>query len=217
VGKPLEVTDIGGGRTSVVCELNQGAEASAIWKGLIEDPPVNWRASIYGFPPDQHGFIDTRFEKCPEVPNATRYVVKALDWRSLALTTRPVNEAITHSARIVSVKAFIKSHVPEFVKDETLRYQQLAAAQGLPTPPAGPVVMESLLPPRNRVELLGHLSHHANVGRCPFCGPDTVMGRSVLGFREHFINCCGCDYDDADTKALALMQLLKRQQAVATL
>lgn len=198
VGRPLEVNDLGGGRTGVVCELNKSAEAEAIWKGLNDVPPVNWRASIYGFP-TADGLHNAQFGKCELAPDAGRYVVSKMRWQSLALTRNPVNQAITGSACIVTAKAFIDS------------LTEVAKAPFSDIMPDGWPMPEEIIPvPRNKVEMLGHYTHHCCEGKCPFT---KLLGRSIAGFREHFRWCSGQDYDTAHIYANALMQMLKRQKS----
>jgi hypothetical protein len=199
VGVPREVKDIGKGRTSVVGELHKKidgkvSKADELWESLQADPPVRWRASIYGYP-KSGGLIDCRFDKCREAPDAKRYVLKAMDWRSLAFTRNPVNDAIEGAATVVSAKAFIKSRAGFISKDDS------AAVGGLsPT--------QYMLPPRNRVELEAHYAFHMEKGKCPYAGGDG--NRSIAAFRDHFMNCCYEPDYDADIQALALAQLLKR-------
>lgn len=224
VGKPVEVKDLGGGRTSTVLELvsdtqhlglpNPGVQkADEIWAGLQRDPSVPWRASIYGFPRGD-GFFDARVQKCDAAPHAKRYVVKSMEWRSLALTMRPVNDAITGSAAIVTAKAF--ANFVDIIKASPL----YAVEASEPTPSVAPG--DYLLPPRNRVEMLGHYTHFIANGRSAFAGPNSPLGqvgsgRSVMAFRDHFIFTCGLDTDTADIFALAMMQLLKRENLAGPL
>ena len=218
VGVPLEVKDIGKGRTSVVGELHQPkpgivTKADEIWDGITRDPPVRWRASIYGFPKGADGFADARVAKCPEAPSAKRYVVKALDWRSMALTQRPINDAITGQAHVVTMKAhidFLRSTgllpmgqdiLPMKQENTTVKAEENAI----------PVPMSYLFRPRDRTELLAHHSHHMD-GKCPFAGVDAPLGRSVAAFRQHFMNCVALPECEADIMALALMQALKHER-----
>jgi len=198
IGKPREVVDEGDGTTSVIAELNGCAKADMVW-AEISAGSTAWRASIYGFP-TLNGLIDASVEKCEEAPDARRYVVKSMDWRSLALTKRPVNDSLTGSARIISAKAFAKAYLdPQFV-------QGLGKAEPLTAPG------QFLFPPRNRFELLGQYTHFIQKGLSPYAGPGSEMGNSVAGFRDHFAVVCCMDSDQADIMALALMQLLKRYQ-----
>lgn len=114
VGVPLEVNDLGGGRTEVVCEISQSSDGSfdpkahqydMLWESLNRNPPVKWRASIFGYP------IAEKIEDCSQTTcshGATRYLVKGIDWRSLAFTRTPMNDKIKGFARIISTKALIK-------------------------------------------------------------------------------------------------------------
>ena len=215
VGVPTEVNDIGKGRTEVVAELHQPqpgivSKADEIWENLNRNPPVRWRASIYGFPNGSSGFVDARITKCPEAPDAKRYVVKSLIWKSLALTRNPINDAITGAATIITAKAFIKSlQVTGILGQLTESMPELAKD-------ASPAMMpgiESMLPPRNRMELLAHHTLHIDKGKCPFAGQSAPLGKSVASFRSHFSGCCGVPAGTDDILALALMQALKHEKS----
>ena len=106
IGKPISVEDAGGGRTAVVWELGKGAKAEEFWSSLLSGEGLPWRASIYGFPLDG-GITECQSSYC--TMGATRYLVKAIQWKSLAMTQHPVNDAIRGAAKVVSAKAFIKS------------------------------------------------------------------------------------------------------------
>lgn len=202
IGKPLEVKDLGGGRTAVVAQLNDVSKANDVW-GEISGGSNEWRASIYGFPTFD-GLVDASITKCDDAPDAKRYVIKSIDWRSLALTKRPVNDAIAGSARIYTAKAFAKAFLDPALMSEIAR-AEIAKGEALTRPCA------FLWPPRNRIELLGQFTHHIANGKCEFAGPGNPdLGNSVAGFRDHFAICCCQDSDQADFQALALMQLLKR-------
>lgn len=123
IGRPTEVRDLGGKRTGIVGEIRRSASGvhnpvanryDALWDAISSDPPVLYRASIYGFPsPD--GFVDCRGgEACSS--GATRFHIKSIRWKSLALTTRPINDSIRGHVRIVSAKALIS----ELIKAGTL-------------------------------------------------------------------------------------------------
>jgi hypothetical protein len=203
VGVPIEVKDIGKGRTSVVGELHKPIEgkvskADELWDSLQMDPPIRWRASIFGYP-KAGGLIDCRFEKCKDAPSAKRYVLKAMDWRSLAFTRNPVNDAIAGEARVVSAKAFIKSHIAQTA---------LKAAGQMVDVNSAPAIAPFMFPPRNRLELEAHYALHMEKGKCPYAGGDG--NRSIASFRDHFIQCCYEPEWEADLQALALAQLLKR-------
>jgi hypothetical protein len=203
VGVPTEVKDLGDGRTGVVGELHKKGRAKAdeLWDSLKAEPPVRWQASIYGFPVPG-AVVDARVAKAEDLMGATRFLVKSLEWRSLAFTRNPVNTAIKGAARVVTAKsflAFMKSKVPALLGD-------LSKADEIPV--GAPI--DYILPPRNREELMGHYYYHIQKGRCPFAGGP--MGNSVYNFRTHFSGCC-CEPEwEADIKALALMHLLKREK-----
>lgn len=210
VGKPLEVNDLGGGRTGVVAEIFPAVpglretQADVFWKSLTSNPNPPWRASIYGFP-TQGGIIDARISKSADYPSATRYIVKNIAWKSLALTRTPVNDSISGHAQVVTMKAFAwemqRIGSPHFAK----------AYENAPTPAeCSPCTYMPL--PRNRVELLGHWNYRIKDGDTPFAGPGSVFGSSVAGFREYFMNVCAVDYDTADIYANCLMHLLKRER-----
>ncbi len=113
IGRPLEVKDIGGKRTSVVGEIRRAANGvhnpalnkyDMIWDALSSKPPVEYRASVYGFPVPG-SVIDCRNNSCDSP--ATRFHIKAMEWKSLALTRSPVNTKIKGPARIVKASAFL--------------------------------------------------------------------------------------------------------------
>ena len=206
VGVPTEVKDLGGGRTGVIGELHKKGRAKAdeLWESLKADPPVRWQASIYGFPvPGQ--VIDARVSKAQDTMGATRFLVKGIDWRSLAFTRNPINTSIKGAAHIVTAKsmlAIMKSRmaVGDIAKGPESNIVEMNA-------PAAP---DYLLSPRNREEMMGHYHYHIERGRCQHAGG--VMGRSVHNFKEHFQHCCGDAPWEADIKSLALMHLLKRER-----
>lgn len=204
IGRPLDVKDAGGGRTSVVLELNESRKAADIL-GDLKAGSGEWRSSIYGFPTSD-GLVDASFAKCAEAPTATRYVVKSIDWRSLALTKRPVNDNIVGAARLLSAKAFAKARLDPALMSEIAR-TEMGKAEPITS------VGNWLYPPRNRLELLGQYTHHIANGKCQYSGPNSELGSSVAGFRDHFALCCCQDTDSADFQALALMQLLKRERS----
>lgn len=213
VGVPTEVKDIGKGSTSVTGELHKAelgkfGKADEIWESLLHDPPVRWSASIYGFPNGSSGFVDVRVTgPCQEAPHATRYVVKSIIWKSLALTRSPVNASLGGYASIVTAKSWIKSRQGLGVLGaltDGVEVSKDASLDSMPT--------DSVLPPRNRMELMSHFSHHIEKGKCPFAGNSAPLGKSVASFRSHFSNCCGVPSGTDDILALALMQALKHER-----
>lgn len=211
IGRPTEVKDIGSGRTSVVGEIMRSRDGvvdtkknkyDEFWMSLMADPPVNWRASIYGFP-TADGIIDCSKSRSNGY-GATRYLVKGISWKSLAFTTNPVNDAITGTARILTQKAFF-----EIMKARVEKNYDLGAG-ATAAPMNGPIVEKTMLSPRNREELLGHYYGHMCKGACLFA--NSTNGMSVFTFRQHFANCCMEPEHSADLLALALMQLLKHEK-----
>lgn len=202
VGVPLEVKDLGKGRTGVVGELHKAGrpKADELWSSLTASPPVRWRASIYGFPKD--GMVeDCRVTKSSESPGAKRFIVKGLNWRSLAFTRNPINDAITGSAHVVTAKSFaaiMKARMPGATKS------------GFDAGSVEPVAPDYILAPRNREELMGHYYYSMKRGRSPYANPE--MGYSVAGFQNHFMYMCCCTPEHADILANALMNLLKREK-----
>jgi hypothetical protein len=122
VGRPLEVTKGPDGRTFVTGQIAKSREGvldtakhryDELWEALSQEPPVVYYASIYGFPTD-YDTCGTNPQACAAV-GATRLVIKAIDWRSLAFTRTPKNTSIQTPVRIISAKAYIA----ELAKDLT--------------------------------------------------------------------------------------------------
>jgi hypothetical protein len=64
-----------------------------------------WFSSIYGWPTD---LDDCTAGACATAQvKATRYVIKAIDWRSLAFTRAPKNTGLRSPARILSAKSYM--------------------------------------------------------------------------------------------------------------
>jgi tetratricopeptide (TPR) repeat protein len=202
VGNPVEVRDLGGGRTGVVGELHKSGrpKADELWESLKADPPVRWRASIYGFPlPGQ--LIDCRVTKAENTCGATRFLVKGLDWRSLAFTRNPINTSIKGSAQVVTAKSYLavmKSRMPGF------------GGTGLELPLAQ--APDYILPPRSGEEMVGHFLHQIAKVRCPCFSGETVY--SPARFAQHFEVCCGESSFEAAIKGNALMGLLRKDRRV---
>ena len=73
------------------------------WQSLQRDPPVTWFSSIYGWPTDLEDYSKSAIT--PGGP--TRYLIKSLDWRSLAFTRSPKNTGLTTPAKIISAKSYL--------------------------------------------------------------------------------------------------------------
>lgn len=193
IGRPLEVIDLGKGRTAVKGEIMRAKDGKVdpaahkydeFWESLQSDPPVRWQASIYGFPKADQ-VEDCRDGHCDA---ATRFIVKGIEWRSLAFTRNPINTALKGHARIVTAKAWLAA-----VTKSGYHNDQLSTA-----PP------RYMLAPRSTHELWGQYQRHI-MKDCPFAGPD-MRGRSI--FKDHFQHCCLMDEDGAELMAHALMQMV---------
>jgi hypothetical protein len=205
VGVPREVKDIGDYRTSVLCELHKArsdgviTKADELWQSLTADPPVVWRASVFGYP-TMNGWIDVRVAKAgTETYGASRYVIQEMLWKSLAFTRSPQNDSIIHPARIVTAKALLEFIAKSYSSPVTPSIST----------PTSETLANYMFPARSRDELMGQYLTHIRGGKCPHAGG--AEGNSVHSFREHFANCCQEDPWSADLKSLALMHLLKRQ------
>lgn len=113
VGRPIEVKDIGGKRTSVVGEIARNRDSVSrpqqykhdeFWESLQSIPPVAWRASVYGFP-THDGLVKCEDGTCAH--GARRYLIKGFRWKSLAFTRRPQNDSLVSPARIVTAKSYL--------------------------------------------------------------------------------------------------------------
>lgn len=203
IGRPIEVLDLGGKRTAVRAELFSGRpKADDVWMSMSGGDPAIWRASIYGFP-TPGGVINASSARSPTAPDATRYIVKALDWKSLALTKSPVNDSITHHARIVAAKAFMKS-LPVFAKGE----MPLSAGDMMKATQDALSPFARFPAPKSRGDLMDHWEKIMKAGLArsmPRSGP---LYGTVAGFREYFSEDVGLPEEEADICALALGRLL---------
>ncbi len=202
VGRPIEVNDLGGKRTGVVGEIMRSKDGTfdpndnkydGFWKTLQSDPPVHWLASIYGFPSD--------IENCTEkscANGATRFVVKAIDWRSLAFTRKPVNTSLKGYAKIVTAKSF----ADEIQKD----MMSPLGLSGIPETAEASHVPYHFMP-STMDSLWGSYDRHIRNG-CMYCKD----GNSVLAFKDHFMYCCGANNETADVLAHALMYMIIRDK-----
>lgn len=203
VGRPVEVKDIGGGRTSVVGEIMRSKDGTfdikanrydAFWHSLQSDPPVQWRASIYGFPVAEET-IDCREERCDS--GARRFHIKGMDWRSLAFTRSPINDSLKGVAKIVTAKAHIEQLLKGWGLDDPLPPAPMPASAASP----------DLMPiPRTLDELWGQFGRHMSYCR------NTTGFNSAYGFKLHFMACCGADPEQADILAHALMHLIRKDR-----
>lgn len=183
VGYPNTVHDIGEHRTAVKGTIFQNKDGTCdptkfvydqFWTSLHTEPPTKWKASIYGIA-----------KELGEKPGVKRHVVKAIEWKSLAFTRRPVNQSLKGEASIVTAKAFI-----EELKSES---QQLGAFYD---PPAG------------RDDLIHDYTTHLTKS-CPCTEHGAYV--SIASVRDHFMKCRGLSFNHADLAAVAMAQIIKSQ------
>ena len=188
IGYPTTVKDLGEKRTGVEGQIFKNKDGTfdphkyvydSFWASLQTEPPTKWRSSIYGTAED----IDDSGTEAP------RHVVKAIKWKSLAFTKRPVNDSIKGEAKIITAKAFVDA-----VKTE-----------GLYSP-----ALVSSAPGNSRQRLLdkyyGHIKHS-----CPMT--DNGENLNFATIRECFEFCDGMSYADAEINTAALFHFLSRKTA----
>lgn len=234
IGRPIEVKDYGKGQTGVVSEIMRSSDGKSdpvknrydeFWESLQTKPPMKWSASIYGFP--KAGMIDDcTAGQCDH--GAKRYLVRGIDWRSLAMTTNPINRSMTKFATVVTAKAFVgmlkagpgsplipvttvglsgetfppvippqPDHDPPFFPHETPPAGYIASEDNMSMAPAG----RAMNVPHNMDSLVGQYHNHLKRDECPLSGGMN----SVIGFKAHFMGCCGAAPEQADLLAHALM------------
>ena len=227
VGRPLEVKDLGHGRTGVVGQIMCSADGrfdpehnqyDMLWKSLTSDPPVQWRASIYGFPLID-GVEDCSETRCSH--GATRFLVKGIDWRSLAFTRNPMNNSITGYAQVITAKSFIaaiqKHNQWAISASGPFPADELFATVGPNMGSIGPVItgggaaasMPAMNCPENIHEMWGEYQRHI-LRDCPCYDPQ--IGNSLPFFRDHYMACRGLPFDKADILAHALMYVIARER-----
>ena len=193
VGRPIEVNSMPYRRTFVKGEIRRSLDGiddpvrhryDEFWASLRSDPPVQWFASIYGFPTD---LDDCTKGECGST-GATRFVIKSMDWRSLAFTRSPKNTALKSAAKIVTAKAFLNGLIaakaaepPSPLHDGPLR---------------GPPISSILAVPQTMDDVYAKAD-------CPGCRAQDFP--SVVGYRNHFTKCLGMEPGAADLAAHAVM------------
>lgn len=232
IGRPTRVFDMGGGRTGVEGELFSGhPKADHVWVTLTKANPESWKSSIYALP-KPGGIISAESLPESERQGATRYIIKAVEWQSIALTKTPVNNKIKDTVKIVKSEAFLKAmdgKIDEVLKsynytDVTLPGPMINnVAAGLQGPDFGQVPtnnphdgnqanshpqIQHMFPPRSREELHGHYHGHIALGKCKHAGGKNPVSTATL--RDHFMKCAGMDYHAADIHALATQYMLRR-------
>lgn len=208
IGRPTDVKDLGDGRTEVIAEIfrsNDGVSNPAIrkcdefWESLQTTPPVVWKSSIYGFP--KSGMIqDCRNGLCSS--GATRFLVRGIDWRSLAFTRNPINDSIKGIAKVVTAKAFIEEILK--ASPQNLQGYQEHTCSCLKKDGA---FMPAPIALSNLSSLMQDYSGHVTVD-CPW--HDAKSGVNLTSLRNHYTTCLGMPYDQADLYAHALMHKILR-------
>ena len=192
VGRPTKVWSGDNGSTFIEGEISRSADGSddpsrskadELWASLRRDPPVTWYASIYGFPID---LDDCTRGQCSGTA-ATRFVIKAIDWRSLAFTRTPKNTALSSPARIISAKAYM-----------------IELAKSLQGPP-----LSSLLAIPQTMDDVYTASD------CPACRVNDMP--SLVGYRQHFAKCLSWPPGMSDIAAHAMMHKCSMDKAVMRL
>jgi len=193
VGRPMEVKALDGRRTFVKGEISRSSDGrfdpaanryDEFWASLQREPPVVWFSSIYGFPTD---LDDCRKGTCAS--GATRYLIKALEWKSLAFTRSPKNTALSSPTRIVSAKAYL-GEIAKAYGQQAFVPTVPPTMQGMEGPPIGTML------PNTMADVWAHKS-------CTGCGVD--LAPSLLGYRRHFTKCLGFPSGAADLFAHAVM------------
>ena len=243
VGRPLDVVDLGNGRTGVVGEIAKSADGSyrpdlfmydMLWESLNRVPPVKWLASIYGYPVPE-AVVDCSQTTCSH--GTTRYEVHKLDWRSLAFCKNPMNNHIVGAARVVSRKSFTDaiSRSTPFWPDSTDIFgpdsaEPMLASMvgGLPGSVGGSAIQANDSLTQNDGTV--HESANPVAPNCPASidemwgeyqrhilrdcpAYDMSIGNTLGFFRDHYMQCRGLPFDKADILAHALMYVIRREQA----
>ena len=234
VGRPLDVVDLGNGRTGVVGEIAKSADGSyrpdlfmydMLWESLNRVPPVKWLASIYGYPVPE-AVVDCSQNTCSH--GTTRYEVHKLDWRSLAFCKNPMNNHIVGAARVISQKSFTDaiSRSNGFWPDGTDIFgadsaEPMLASMvgGLPGSVGGSAIQandaqapaqQPMNCPASIDEMWGEYQRHI-LRDCP--AYDMSIGNTLGFFRDHYIQCRGLPFAKADILAHAMLYLIKRERA----
>lgn len=206
VGKPLEVIAGDNKSTIVKGEILSGAEFDpkknvydALWLCLTTEPEIKWYASVYGLTTDKE---DCRDSYCDY--GATRYLVKGMEWRSMALTQKPMNNTLTGTARIVKARYLqeilkhqnfvnFPAHVPEpesVVQESDIR--DIAADR-----------LQTFSPPYHVQTIV------ATSLDCWDCADR--LGGELLPWMNHYMNCEGLDIDTAELLARASAHYMEHQ------
>ena len=236
VGRPIDVVDLGNGRTGVVGEIAKSADGSyrpdlykydMLWESLNRNPPVKWLASIYGYPIPEE-VIDCSATTCNN--GAKRYYVTGIDWRSLAFCKNPMNNHIVGAARVVSQKSFTDTIVKatpfwpdgsDIFGANSAEPMLASMVGGLPGSVGGSAIQANDDPqahtptapmncPASIDEMWGEYQRHI-LRDCP--AYDMSIGNTLGFLRDHYMQCRGLPFDKADILAHAMLYLIKREGA----
>lgn len=192
VGRPYEVRDGGNGRTFVKGEISKSLDGSndpknrmydMFWDSLNRNPPVTWYSSIYGMP-TKDMVKNCQTGNCSN--GAKRWLIKGIDWKSLAFTQHPINNALKGKACVLTAKAFF-----EHLKSEPvlgLEPQSSFSPSSMPvspTPTVGGIM--------------------AKGQTCPECGPVLRKAPSVVAWKRHLMKCEMMDEGLSEIFALAML------------
>jgi hypothetical protein len=139
---------------------------------------------VYGFPTD---FVDCSTGLCPS--DVKRLLIKAFEWRSLALTQNPVNQALTGYAHVVSAKAW---------------FEPVVKSMSVTTSP----VMNAGLYPNDMDRLIA-------LGKCDQCGVHKYP--SSPAYKAHFAKCHGIPEGMANIYGHAIMHAIHKAENMAGL
>jgi hypothetical protein len=132
IGRPLDVRSGPNRTTFVEGEISKAIDGRVdtvrnrfdeFWQSLQRNPPVVWFSSIYGWPTD---FDDFTAKAEPGSP-VKRYLIKAIDWRSLAFTRSPKNTALTGQARIITAKSYVLELAKAYARDPEREFADMIA------------------------------------------------------------------------------------------
>ena len=242
VGRPIDLLDLGNGRTGVVGEIAKSNDGSfrpdlrqydMLWESLNRTPPVKWLASVYGYPIPEE-VVDCTSSTCTH--GATRYLVKGIDWRSTALCRRPMNDKIKGYVRVVSQKSFVTalSKANGFWPDSSDMFgadsaEPMLASMvgGLPGSVGGSAIQandsltqndgtvhESAPPAPNCPASIDEMWGEYQRHILRDCPAYDMSIGNTLGFlRDHYMQCRGLPFDKADILAHAMLYLIKRERA----
>jgi hypothetical protein len=174
VGRPLEVTPGPEGRTFVKGEISRSLDGTndpvrhrydEFWASLQRDPPVMWFASIYGWPTDLE---DCTAGQCSQ--GATRYVIKGIDWRSLAFTQAPKNTTLKSHTQIVMAKAYLSEMAKDLPLPPSARLVETLSEAAQPCPNCGV---------HNAPSVLGYRKHFSTCKGCSE-GMSDILAHAVM-------------------------------------